>query len=140
MAFTTVRAGDRYIQPESGNIKPQAPKSGYTAVVGDLIIADVSVAMGVDVIAAAENPAGIVESINNANGTLSVAWFYPGCEIELPYTGTVALGDKIEFGSATHGTTLDRTTVQTDNSNGVGVVVAVDATSPHGTGHCVVRF
>src|SRR5688572_23731190 len=127
MAFTTVRAGDRYILPESGNIKPQAPKSGWTAEVGDLIIADTSVAMGVDEITTAENPAGIVESVNNANGTLSVAWFYTGAEIELPYTGSVALGDKIEFGSATHGTTLDRTTVQTDNSNGVGTVVAVDA-------------
>ena len=140
MALTTVRAGDRYIQPESGNIKPQAPKSGWTALVGDLIIADTSVAMGVDEITTAENPAGIVESVNNSNGTLSVAWFYTGCEIELPYTGTIALGDKVEFGSATHGTTVDRTTVQEDNTNGVGVVVAKDAACPHGTGHVVVRF
>lgn len=140
MAFTTVTAGDRYIKPESGNIVPKKPKSGYTAVVGDLVILDSTVADGVDLIAAAENPYGIVESINNSNGVLSVAEFYGGCTIELPYTGSVAKGDKIEFGSATQGTTLARTTVQTDNSNGVGYVVAVDAEVPHGTGHCVVRF
>jgi hypothetical protein len=140
MAFTTVRAGDRYILPDDGNIKPKKPKAGWTALVGDLVIQDTSVASGVDEITTAENPYGIVESVNNDNGTLSVAEFYPGAEIELPTTGAVALGDKIEFGSATHGTTLDRTTVQADNTNGTGIVIAVDADTPHGTGHAVVRF
>ena len=139
MAFTSITAGDRYLKPESGNVLPKKPKSGYTAAVGDLVILDVSVQDGVDLITTDENPYGIVESINASNGVLSVAEFYPGCTIELPYTGTVAQGDKVEF-SNTHGTTVDRTRVKTDNSNGVGVVVAVDAGSPHGTGHCVVRF
>ena len=139
MAFTSTVAGDRYVLPEVGNIKPKKPKSGYTAVVGDLVILDTSIANGVDLITTNENPYGIVESINNSNGILSVAEFVAGAEIELPYTGSVALGDKVEFGTS-HGTTLDRTTVQTDNSNGVGAVVAVDASAPHGTGHCVVRF
>jgi hypothetical protein len=139
MAFTSTVAGDRYLLPEVGNIKPKRPKSGYTAAVGDLVILDTSLANGVDLITTDENPYGIVESINNSNGILSVAEFMSGCEIELPYSGSVALGDKVEF-STTHGTTLDRTTVKTDNSNGVGVVVAVDTATPHGTGHCVVRF
>lgn len=139
MAFTSTVAGDRYLLPEVGNIKPKRPKSGYTAAVGDLVILDTSIAMGVDIITTDENPYGIIESINNSNGILSVAEFVAGAEIELPYTGTVNKGDKIEF-STTHGTTLDRTTVKTDNSNGVGVVVAIDAETPHGTGHCVVRF
>jgi hypothetical protein len=138
MAFTTLVAGDRYLL--GWNVVPKVPKSGYTAAVGDLVIIDSSIANGVDVIAANENPYAIVESINNSNGVLSVAEFVSGTYIELPYTGSVALGDKIEFGSATHGTTLDRTTIQTDNSNGVGTVVAVDASAPHGTGHAVVRF
>jgi len=141
MAFTRTVAGDRYILPEVGNIKPKQPKSGYTAVVGDLVILDTSIANGVDLVTTNENPYGIVESINNTNGILSVAEFVAGAEIELPYTGTVAKGDKIEFAAAgVHGTTLDRTQIQTDNSNGVGVVVAVDAETPHGTGHAVVRF
>ncbi len=140
MAFTTVTAGDRYIKPEGGNIVPKKPKVGYTAVAGDLVILDVTVADGVDLITTDENPYGIVESINTANGILSVAEFYSGCLIELPYTGAVAKGDKIEFSSATQGTTLARTQVKTDNTNGVGYVVAINAETPHGTGHCVVRF
>jgi hypothetical protein len=141
MAFTTTVAGDRYILPEVGNVKPKRPKSGYTAVVGDLVILDTSIADGVDLIATDENPYGIVESINNSNGMLSVAEFVAGCSIELPYSGSVALGDKIEGpASIAQGTTLLRTTVRTDNSNGVGTVVAKDADTPHGTGHCVVRF
>lgn len=139
MAFTSIVAGDRYLLPEVGNIKAKRPKSGYTAVIGDLVILDTSIADGVDVITTNENPYGIVESINNSNGMLSVAEFVAGAEIELPYTGSVALGDKVEFGT-THGTTLDRTTVQTDNANGVGAIIAKDANTPHGTGHCVVRF
>lgn len=138
MAFTTLRAGDRYLL--GWNVVPKAPKSGYTAAVGDLVILDASVANGVDVITTDENPYGIVESVNNANGTLSVAEFVSGVYIELPYTGAVTVGHKIEYGSATHGTSLDRTTVQEDNTNGVGTIVAKDADCPHGTGHVVVRF
>src|SRR5436190_11199543 len=116
MAFTTLTAGDRYIKAQSGNVLPKKPKAGYTAVVGDLVILDTSVADGVDLIATDENPYGIVESVNNANGTLSIAEFYPGCEIELPYSGTVNLGDKIEGpASIAQGTTLLRTTVRADN-------------------------
>lgn len=137
MAFTTLRAGDRYIL--GWNVVPKVPKSGYTPVVGDLVILDTSVANGVDLIAANEAPYGIIESVNNSNGTVSVAEFVSGTYIELPYTGSVSLGDKVEVGS-THGTTLDRTTVQTDNTNGAGNIVAKDADAPHGTGHCVVRF
>lgn len=141
MAFNSTTAGDRYILPEPGNVKPKKPKSGYTAVVGDLVIQDTTVADGVDLIATDEPPYGIVESVNNANGTLSVAEFYPGCTIELPYSGAMALGDKIEGPAViAQGTTLLRTTVRTDNTNGVGVVIAKDANSPHGTGHIVVRF
>jgi len=141
MAFTSTVAGDRYLLPEVGNVHPKRPKSGYTASVGDLVILDTSIAEGVDLVTTNENPYGIVETISPNAGILGVAEFVAGAEIELPYTGTVNKGDKVEFAAGgVHGTTLDRTQVQADNTNGVGVVVAVDAETPHGTGHCVVRF
>lgn len=142
MAFTSVIAGDRYLRDD--NVKPKVPKSGYTPAVGDLVILDTSIAEGVDLITTNEPPYGIVESLNSWTSAattrpISVAEFVSGTEIELPYTGTVALGDKVAF-SNTHGTTLDRTRVLTDNTNGVGNVIAKDANVPHGIGHCVVRF
>lgn len=145
MAFTSTIAGDRYILPESGNVKPKVPKSGYTPVRGDLVILDTSIAEGVDILTTDENPYGMVENINTWTSAavtrpISVAEFYPGCEVEFNYTGTVALGDKVEFSSATRDTILGRTKVKADNTNGVGSVIAVDASAPHGTGYCVVRF
>lgn len=140
MAFTIRSTGDAYIQLEGFNMKTKVAKSGYTPAVGDLVILDTSIANGVDLIAVDENPYGIVETVL---GTVcTVAELVGGATIELPYSGTVALGDKVEGNgaAATHGASLDRSPVRTDNSNGVGLVIAVDADSPHGTGHCVVRF
>ena len=140
MAFTIRSTGDNYVQLEAFNLKTKIPKAGYTPAVGDLVILDTSIANGVDLIAANENPYGIVEA--SASGVCTVAELVGGATIELPYSGSVALGDKVEGdgSAATHGTSLDRSPVRTDNTNGVGVVIAVDADSPHGTGHCVVRF
>jgi hypothetical protein len=138
MSFVLQSCGDNFHL--GWNTRAAKPKSGYTAAKGDLCIADTTVANGVDLIAADENPAYIVDSTNNANGTLTVTRLVAGVTIELPYSGSVALGDKIEGGGGAHGTSLDRSTVRTDNSNGVGRVIAVDADAPHGTGHCVVEF
>lgn len=140
MAFTIRSTGDSYIQLEGFNMRTKIAKSGYTPVVGDLVILDTSAPNAVDLIAADENPYGIVETVL---GTVcTVAELVAGATIELPYSGSVALGDKVEGdgAAATHGTSLDRSPVRHDNSNGVGLVIAVDADAPHGTGHCVVRF
>lgn len=139
MAFTTTIAGDRY-HKDCSNIFPRAPKAGYTPATGDLVLVDTSIANGVDLIAANENPAGIVERF--FNGVASVHFFRPGDEIILPYSGALVKGDKVEGdgGAATHGTLVDRSPVRVDNTTGVGVVVAVDAETPHGVGHASVRF
>lgn len=145
MAFTSTIAGDRYLLPATGNVKPKVPKSGYTPVRGDLVILDTSIQNGVDILTTDENPYGMVENINTWTSSattrpISVAEFYPGCEVTFNYTGTVNKGDKVEFSSATRDTLLGRTKVKTDNTNGVGAVVAVDAETFYGTGYCVVRF
>lgn len=141
MAFILPRAGDKYRLGHNCHLK--VPKSGYTAKKGDLVILDTSLANGVDLIADNEAAYGIVESLNNGNGTLSVVELLPGTYIELPYTGSAPnLGDKVAgvATSGTHGSSLDRSLVDADNSNGTGSVVAVDGDTPHGTGHVVVRY
>ena len=139
MAFTSLRGGDRY--QLGWNTLPKVPKSGYTPVVGDLVVLDTSVANGIDVIASTEGPAGIVESVNNSNGTYSVTMLVPGTTIELPYLTSVTLGQKAVFDTGTtHGTSLDRTKIGSDATNGTGIIIAKDADAPHGTGHCVVQF
>lgn len=138
MAFTLPSCGDAFHFGWNQIVKK--PKSGYTAAEGDLCLGDTTVANGCDLIAANENPAYYVDSANQGSGTLSVTRLVSGTRIELPYSGSVALGDKIEGDGGAHGTSLDRSSVRTDNSNGVGTVIAVDADAPHGTGHCVVEF
>lgn len=144
MAFVTFTTGDRFNL--GWNCKPKVCKSGYTPVPGHLVILDASIANGVDIIAANENPYGIIISIGNWSATnptapITVAEFVPGTEIVLPINGAVAKGDKIEYGGTALGTTPPRTVIQTDNTNGVGVVIATGAgESPAGAGTCVVRF
>lgn len=140
MAFALPIAGDKHRL--GWNTQLRQPKVGYTAKKGDLVIQDTTLAFGVDHIANNEAAYGIVEAIN-PDGTLSVTEFVPGTLVELPYTGSApAIGDKVcgTGTSTTHGTTLDRSTVDADNVNGTGSVQAVDADTPHGTGHVVVRF
>lgn len=139
MAFVMPYQDDKF---NTDHVVLKQAKSGYTAVVGDLVISDATVAHGVDLIAADEATYGLVISLNNrTDGTmLSVQELTPGSYIVLPYTGSLAKGDKVEFSSATHGTTIDRTQVKVDNSNGNGYVTAVDADTAAGTGHAIVRF
>jgi uncharacterized protein YkvS len=138
MSFILTSTGDNFHR--GWNTVGKKPLSTYTPVVGDLVAVDTTLANGVDIVAGTEAIWGIVESVNNNNGTLSVTYMVTGCTIELPYHTSVSLGDKVKFYSATQPAALPRTVVQTDNSNGVGTVIAVDADSPHGTGYCVVLF
>lgn len=145
MAFSTFNVGDAYNL--GWNMKAKKVKSGYTPVPGHLVLLDASIANAVDIIAANENPYGIIDSIGNWTATntgalITVAEFVPGTEIVLPTTGTIAKGDKIEYGGTPlSGGAVPRTVVQADNSNGVGVVIAAGAgESPAGADTAVVRF
>jgi hypothetical protein len=139
MSLSKSTVGDDYIRQD--NIRAKKPKSGYTAAVGDLVVQDATVADGVDRGASDENPYGIVLSINSGNGTLSVAELKDGTTLMLEYTSTApAIGQKIEC-NGDRGTILSsRDRVRLDNTNGIGWVVGVDASSPGGTGTLVVRF
>ncbi len=138
MSRTLTTCGDNFHR--GWNEFAAVPLGGYTPAVGDLVTYETGAANTVDLIAGIEAIAAIVDSVNSGSGVVTICELVAGCRLELPYTGTVALGDKVKFSSATHGTALDRTQVQTDNSNGIGLVIAVDADAPHGVGHCVVRF
>lgn len=132
MALPFSTAGDYFMIPEA--LVAGKPKSGYTAVVGDLVIRDTSIANGWDRCAANENPGGIVVSINSSNGTISVAEFVIGIStIRLEYIGTdPALGQTMEAGSTpAKGTTTitDRDVVELDNTNGNLLVRAVDTSA-----------
>lgn len=139
MAFTIALAGDR-CAGGVWHVVPKVAKSGYTPVVGDWVILDASVANAVDLIADNEAPYGEIVVIQGS--VLSVLEFLPGTYREVPYTGSPSLGGKVAgvTTSGTHGSTLDRSTIDNDNANGVGTIVAIDGDAPHGTGHLVVRF
>jgi len=141
MAFAMGTVGDAY--HFGWNQYTKVAKSTYTTPkAGDLVILSSVTANEVDILAANTNPAYIVDSINQGNGLLTVTRLVVGACITLPYTGSVALGDKVEGdGTAnTHSATLDRSSVRTDNVNGVGTVIAVDTDTNYGVGLCVVEF
>lgn len=150
MAFLSNIAGDRYIAPERGNVKAKVPNTAYTPAVGDLVtIVAAGINNNVALISGIVAIVGIVENISGWSSAfplrpISVAEFFPGAEIELAYTGAVAIGDKVVFSTNIKDTVLGtlpgRTKVLTDNTNGVGAIIAKDAGAPHGTGFCVVRF
>lgn len=139
MAFTMPMQGDKF--NERHMVLKQA-KSGYTAAAGDVVVGDTTLPNCVDLIAADEALYGMVMSLNGRtdSSTLSVQEFTPGTYCGFAYTGSVAVGDKVEFSSATQDTVLGRTKVKTDNTNGSGIVTAIDTDTPWGTGYCLVRF
>lgn len=139
MSFTIRSVGDNYHR--GSNLVTKVADAGYTTpAVGDLVA--LGTTTGNSVVGPGDEvlPYGIVESVNNTNGYLTVAEFVQGCTIELPYSSTVSLGDAVEITSATQGTLVLRSTIGTENTAGVGNIIAKDADSPHGTGYCVVRF
>jgi hypothetical protein len=141
MSLTTFAIGDDFLRDE--NRKTKYPKSGYTPVVGHAVVYDSSVADGVDLAAANENPAGIVTWISVDATYMTVAEFVPGTTCIFPISGTVNLGDKIECTGSTAAVGTNgptRSEIRTDNSNGIGFVIGTGSTSPAGTGTAVVRF
>lgn len=96
--------------------------------IGNLVILDTTGDWFVDECAVDENPTGRVIAVNPAKDVVTIELFCAGMVAVLPYTGTVARGDKIESnGTLKSGTTEG--VVKTDNTNGVGVVIAKDRVS-----------
>ncbi len=141
MSLTTFSIGDDFVRDENGMTK--VPKSGYTPAVGDAVVYDSSLSNCVDLAAADENPAGIIDWVNPGATICTVREFVPGTTCIFPISGTVNLGDKIECtgSKAAVGTNgPSRSIIRTDASNGIGFVIGTGATSPAGTGTAVVRF
>lgn len=139
MAISMPMQADYYILEY--NMVPGVPKSGYTPVKGHLVRRETAQDNEWDLCTTDEVPAGIVEAVNTNSTKITVAEFVAGTTVVLPTTGAVALGDKIEATNtalAAVGTTgLQRTVVQTDNTNGVGTVIDLN---PAGSATATVRF
>jgi hypothetical protein len=136
MALSSATSGD-YLNL-GYNILPCVPKSGYTPVKGNLVRRETAANNEVDVIAVDEPPFGIVMTVGPAatGGTpavCGVAQFVPGVTVILPNANGLqpALGDKVEADAggmvAVGSTGLTRTRVRTDNTNGVGTVIALNS-------------
>lgn len=141
MAITTFNIGDDFVRDDNGVTK--FPKSGYTPVVGHAVVIDTSLANCVDLAASNENPYGIIDWVSPSAAYCCVREFVPGTTCIFPINGTVALGDKIEATGSTAAVGTGgptRSEIRADNSNGIGIVIGTGATSPAGTGTCVVRF
>lgn len=138
MALTVSRAQDYYILRDGSNVVPGVPKAGWTPAKGHLCFRTNNQNDEWDLGVAGSNPAGIVESVNNSNGTISVALLNPGLSLILQHdqVGGPALGDKIQTTATALGTTIGRTVVTT-NAGGVGRITAL---TPRGAGTVEVTF
>jgi len=146
MSLTKNSAGDDFFRYY--NLRPYAQAASYgspnAAALGDLVRLSSATQDAVQRCAAGENPLGIVISINASNGTLSVAEFTGGVTIILEYTGSApVVGDPTNgkvWSNGDRGTIYTSRDRVTRNSSGTGIVIAVDAASPAGTGTAVVRW
>lgn len=120
--------GDHYSQNvDRATTFAVQPKSGYTPALGDLVVWDATLNYAVDQAAANENVDGIVVAVRSATD-FDVNFFQHSRIVRLPYSSAPALGDKVEGAGSNQ--------VRTDNSTGVGIVVAVDIV----TGYVDVAF
>ena len=140
MSLTKSTAGNRIILHD--NVVPRLPSSTYTSagpVVGDLL-KNSSTGNALDHCANNDPPTYYLVSTNSGNGVLSAARLSPGVQLVADYASTVAVGDKVVC-TGSRGTIVTGTDqVKTDNTNGVGTIIAKDANSPGGTGTCVIIF
>ncbi len=137
--FVIASTGDQY--NFGWNLVTKKAAAAYSApAIGDLVALGTGTAN--EVVAPADEvlPYGIVEWVSPDSKTLTVAELVAGATIELPYTGSAALGNAVECAGSTQGTSLLRTVVACSGDADAGNVIAVDADAPHGTGHVVVRF
>ncbi len=105
-----------------------APKSAWTdPAIGNLVIWDTGGNMAVDECAADENPIGQVIAVSPGGDVLTIEQFAGGMVAVLPYSGTVARGDKIEADGTANASGEGK--VRTDNTNGTGRIIAKDRVS-----------
>lgn len=141
MALTTFAIGDDFVRDENG--KTKFPKAGYTPAIGDLAVIDTSIADGFDLAAADEVPSLYVDWVASDSTYATTRDLVPGTTMILPISGAVALGDKIECTGSKAATGTggpSRSVIRADNINGGHLVIGTGASSPAGTGTCVVRF
>lgn len=136
MALVTTKAADHYIL--RNNVVPGTPKAGYTPARGHLVQRENAQNDEWDLSGAGETFAGIVESVNSGNGTISVAQLVMGTSLILQHdqVGGPALGDKVMATATALGTTIGRTVVTT-NAGGIGRITAL---TPRGAGTIEVTF
>jgi hypothetical protein len=143
MALSAATFGD-YLNLGT-NVVPMVPKSGYTPVKGNLVRREGAQSNEVDVCAVDEAPIGIVMTVGPSGagitpGICGVALFVQGVHVILPNaTGLQPVfDDKIEADAggmvAVGSTGLTRTRIRTDNTNGVGRVVAINPGGPDTVG------
>lgn len=139
MSLTKSTAGDDYIR--STNIHAYKLDAGYTApATGDLVKLSTGTADAVARCASTDNPFGIVLSVNSSNGTVSVAELQDGVTLILEYTSSApSLGGKV-YCNGDRGTIITGRDRVIGNAGGTGVVLAVDSSSPAGTGTLVARW
>jgi hypothetical protein len=143
MAFTKSRAGDRWSINMVGTVVPKAFSGSYTGptpAVGHLVKRDTAINDGVLQCGSGDEPYGMVLSVNSGNGTLSVLRFARIQSIVLEYASAPNRGDSIAANGSAGVIPIDgvlRDQIIADNSDGVGVVVALDEPV---TGVCVVEF
>jgi len=143
MAFSKSLSGDRWSLTHIGTVVPKTFSASYTAptpAVGHLVKRDPAINDGVLRCASTDEPYGMVLSVNSSNGTLSILRFARIQSAILEYASAPSRGDSIAANGTVGVIPIDgvlRDQIITDNSDGVGVVVALD--SPV-TGLCVVEF
>jgi hypothetical protein len=140
MALASTRAQDYYILRDGSNVVPGVPKSSWTPAKGHLCFRTNNQSDEWDLAVAGSNPAGIVENVNNNNGTITVAMLNAGSGLALilqhDQSGGPALGDKVQTTATALGSTIGRTVVTT-NAGGVGRITAL---TPRGANTVEVTF
>lgn len=135
----SILAGDRYNR--GWNMIPCVAASGYTPHVGDAVKRSAGAAAEVNIISSNDATWGLVDVVG-ADGVLTVAVLVPGTQVEYPTSATATLGQHVKFNSSTRpaSTSVQRTVMTSDASNGNGTIIAVGADCPHGVGHAVVEY
>src|SRR5206468_2187724 len=138
MALLSTRAQDYYIRRDGSNMTPGVPAGAYTGPAkGHLVIQTTGANNEWGLAGNNSNFSGIVESVNNNDGTLSVAELFPKSSLILQQDGSCVLGNTVQATATALGTTIGRTVVKDAIAAGVGKVIALN---PRGANTVQVEF
>lgn len=147
MAFTSIRAGDRFGQRSTSNVPKSTAVATYansfsgsptTPLAGHLVVYDYSANDLVMRCPASTVPYGLVESINSGNGTVSVWKLAKVFSMVLEYVGTPGVGTLVRgariqangtIGTIPIGGILRdqvKAVAKAAPETGIGVIVALD--------------